>query len=408
MAAKLTKTNWPGVFRRHVNGCEGGRCDCAYVVIWRHRGRQHKATFRTMVEARAAKGRRASGDTRRVARVKLGDYADEWIRAYRGRTSRGFQESTRAKYRDELEQRIKPHFGRTQLAEITPGDVKEWFGRLEAGGVSPSGIRKAKRVLSALMADANEDDLLRSGNPCAGVRYVPAKPEPPKPKPRGLTPDEFGVFLARVPDANRLLFAFLGHTGVRIGEALGLRWENVHLADDPHVYICEQVSQGKRKARPKTHHSVRRLPLTAGMAQALTAHKAASDWTRPSDPVFASLTGEPLDASNLRRRVLLPAIEASGIDWPKGVGFHLFRKTAATLFHHRGQVSDRQLADLLGHADPGFTKRVYVGASDRPAEVAFLDQLLPVDGGSGGNTRATQRPETAAARATGDPVESAV
>ena len=74
----------------------------------------------------------------------------------------------------------------------------------------------------------------------------------------------------------------------------------------------------------------------------------------------------------------MPAIEASGIDWPKGVGFHMFRKTAATIGHHRGGWSDRQLADVLGHADPGFTKRTYVGSSDRPAEVAFLDELMPV------------------------------
>jgi integrase len=206
---------------------------------------------------------------------------------------------------------------------------------------------------------------------------VAAKPEPPKPKPRGLSPEEVARFLSHVPERYRLLFEFLGHTGVRIGEALGLRWQHVHLGDDPHVEIREQVYQGKRKARPKTHHSVRSLPLSPGMAQALAAHKAESEWTEPGHPVFASLDGRPLDYSNVRRRALLPAKEASGIEWPKGKAFHLLRSTAATLFHHRGNASDRELADLLGHADPGFTKRVYVGSSDRPAEVGFLDELIP-------------------------------
>jgi hypothetical protein len=46
---KLTKTSMPGIFRRHVAGCTGGRCDCAYVVVWRHRGTQHKSFHRTYV-----------------------------------------------------------------------------------------------------------------------------------------------------------------------------------------------------------------------------------------------------------------------------------------------------------------------------------------------------------------------
>jgi len=90
----------------------------------------------------------------------------------------------------------------------------------------------------------------------------------------------------------------------------------------------------------------------------------------------------------------------------EGVGFHLFRKTAATLFHDRGQVSDRQLADLLGHADPGFTKRVYVGASDRPADVTFLDELLPVEARDRVNTGSTGRTKTAGRSALSQPLEN--
>ena len=46
MAAKLEKTGTPGVFRRHAKGCDRkGRCDCAYVIVWRHRGRQHTETY---------------------------------------------------------------------------------------------------------------------------------------------------------------------------------------------------------------------------------------------------------------------------------------------------------------------------------------------------------------------------
>ena len=52
--------------------------------------------------------------------------------------------------------------------------------------------------------------------------------------------------------------------------------------------------------------------------------------------MFASQTGTPMDYSALRRRALRPAIEASGIDWPKGSAFHVFRKTAGSLIHDSG------------------------------------------------------------------------
>lgn len=63
MARTLTKTNTPGIiFRRHAKDCSGGRCECAYVAIWRHNGAQRKRTFSTLVEAREglAAGRRAA------------------------------------------------------------------------------------------------------------------------------------------------------------------------------------------------------------------------------------------------------------------------------------------------------------------------------------------------------------
>src|SRR5215207_7468876 len=73
MSTTLERTNTQGVFRRHAKGCEGGRCLCPYVVVRRHRGKQHKETFRTLAEARAAKGKRDAGDRRPVARIGFAD-----------------------------------------------------------------------------------------------------------------------------------------------------------------------------------------------------------------------------------------------------------------------------------------------------------------------------------------------
>jgi integrase len=235
------------------------------------------------------------------------------------------------------------------------------------------------------MGDALAEGKVRF-NPVLGVRYVPRRPAPSKPKPRGLTVAELERFMKALAPEWRVFFALLAHTGVRIGEALGLRWEHVHLGDDPHVDVREQVYRGQRKERPKSHHGVRSIPLSPDMAVALDRHRQASGYRGPRHPVFASLTGTPIDYSALRRRVLVPAIEASGIDWPKGTAFHMFRKTAASLLHGNNKTG-RQLADWLGHYDPAFTIRTYVGQVDEGlGDAAFLDELIPVEGQGVGKT----------------------
>jgi hypothetical protein len=181
MAAKLTKTKTPGIFRRHVKGCDGqGRCECPYVVVWRHRGKQHKETHRTYAEAREAQGDRKAGDRRPTSRVSFEDYFAEWIDSYAGRTARGFSETTRPEYRRPIEAHAIPRWGTwrlaevepADLAEVEPADVRELFGKMRQDGKSASAIKKLRAALSAMFATAVEDGILRS-NPAQGVR-VPA------------------------------------------------------------------------------------------------------------------------------------------------------------------------------------------------------------------------------------------
>ncbi len=371
---KMERTKTPGIYRR------GSR----YVVVWRHRGRQRKESFRTISEAREAKARRQGGDRRKVERVLFDDYAATWIDTYRGRTSRGFSETTRIEYRRDVDDKLIPYFRGYRLDEVEPQDVKAWLGWLEDRGTSPAAIRKAKATLSALMGDALEEGKVRF-NPALGVRFVPHTPTEAKPKPKGLTVAELERFMEALEPQWRTCFALLSHTGLRIGELLGLQWQHVHLGDDPHVLVDGQVYRGKRKSRPKSHHGVRQLPLSPGMAVALDRYRRDSEYGESTDPVFASVIGTPLDYSGLRRNVLRPAVEASGIDWPKGQAFHMFRKTAASLIHDSGK-SGRQLADWLGHHDPAFTIRTYVGQVDEGlGDATFLDELIPPGGQQEGN-----------------------
>lgn len=73
------------------------------------------------------------------------------------------------------------------------------------------------------------------------------------------------AILAAMPEQWRAFLMLLVQTGVRIGELLGLTWQHVHLGDDPHILVAEQVYKGQRK-RLKTDASMARVPLSPAMA----------------------------------------------------------------------------------------------------------------------------------------------
>ena len=369
MAAPMDKTRHPGIYRRHVKDrSREERCDCSYVVVWRHRGRQHKETFRTLAEAREAKGNRDAGDRRPVARVGFGDYFDQWIGCYAGRTSRGFTERSRALYRGSLEQHALPRWGSWRLADVEPADVREMYSALRDDGVSVSGVKGVRAALSAMFATAVEDRLLRS-NPIRGVR-IPGDSEEEQAA-KALTRAELALVLEALPPNWRLFFELLVHTGLRISEAIGLTWAQLDLGArprgaGPRTGIRRRAPKTQVEARPPGHSTVR------GMADRLRARRRDT-YQGEAAPVFATVGGAELSRPNLAGRVLKPAAKSVGLGW---VSFHTFRHTCASLLFEGGK-NVKQVQEWLGHADPAFTLGAYVHLMDEGlGDADFLDAAV--------------------------------
>ena len=395
MAAKLEKTKTPGVFKR------GGR----YVVTFRDaEGNQRREAARTYDAARSLKAKRTTeviqGEFHADTKVKLRDYATDWVDRYQGRGRRGFRENTRDEYRRVLAQYVLPYFGeRAVLASIQPTHVAKFIGWLcdpekqgqraaedrraakaaklgvpagslpltEKGkdgkplpippvALSDSTVRNIIAPLSACLATAMREGLIRS-NPCHGVDlpHRPTAEASEEEDVRALNPDQLATLLALIPSQHRLYFRLLAATGLRISEATALQWQHLQLdGDRPHVKVRRALVRG-RMGPPKSKHGRRDVPIPASLVDALRAHQADTNG-EPEGLVFTASNGAPLNTGNLRRRVLKPAAEEACVSW---VGFHTFRHTRASLLFAEGRNAV-QVQRWLGHHSPAFTLSVYV------------------------------------------------
>ena len=170
---------------------------------------------------------------------------------------------------------------------------------------------------------------------------------------RFLTRAELGRLLDEVPAKWWALFELLAATGLRISEAIGLRWDDLALdGSSSHLQVRRAVVR-HAMAAPKSRHGARLVPFSAELAATQRDHRpsgAAGDAY-----VFPGRDGAPSDPGSLRRRVLAPAARRAGLT---GAGFHTLRHTCASMLIEAG-LSPLRLQRWMGHHSAAFTLEVY-------------------------------------------------
>jgi integrase len=198
-----------------------------------------------------------------------------------------------------------------------------------------------------------------SHNPVREVERIEARP---RRMPRALTAEELSALLnhldadekARRRDLPDLVFFMLA-TGVRIGEALALVWQQVDLEAGT-VQITGTLVRVKgegllrKGTKSRAGERTSALPVSA----VVVLRRRFMSGARLDQPVFPSVAGGFRDPSNVRRELR----DATGgtFSW---ITSHVFRKTAATILDEAA-LSGRMIADQLGHARPSMTQDVYL------------------------------------------------
>ena len=181
-----------------------------------------------------------------------------------------------------------------------------------------------------------------------------------------LSPDQARSLLAAAQsDRLEALYVLALTTGMRQGEMLALRWQDVDL-DGGTLQVkatLQLTHEGFDLAEPKTVRSRRQVALTTGAVEALHQHRARQLEERlrlgavweDNDLVFANEVGRPIAAPNLRNRSFYHLLQRAGV--PR-IRFHDLRHTAATLMLGKG-VHPKVVAEMLGHSQIAVTLDLY-------------------------------------------------
>lgn len=304
------------------------------------------------------------------SRIMLNDYLDQWLRD--GAKAK-VRQSTFKTYEWLLNRYVKPVFKGRRLSEVKPLDLQALYTDMQERGLSARTVRFTHAVLSSALKQAVKWRMLPL-NPAEDVDL----PKQERKEMRCLTPEEVARFQEVAKnDPLGLVFLFALATGMRPGEYLALRWQDVDLKAGL-VTVKRAIVQRAgtwHYTEPKTSRSRRTIPLPASTAALLREHYMASPFKAPDDPVFPNHEGRPLDEhSTVRKRfkALLKAAELSN-----GVRLYDLRHTCATLLLGAG-VNPKVVSERLGHASITLTLDTYshVLPTMQEEAAAKLDGIL--------------------------------
>ena len=315
----------------------------------------------------------------------VGELMEAWLASLRVKTDnqgKGLAARTFEQYRDISQGHIIPALGRAKIKDLNKSKVEKWLHVMEGTSYtkgkrtltySANTIRLCRAVLGMALKWGVGEGLI--------VKNVAAETKPaggrPKPEKHAMSEDQ----ARKLIEATRgsylgALWALMITTGLRRGEALGIRWQDY---DGESITVTSQLKiEGGKVTRGdlKTDRSKRRLRLSDFLIADLEAHKvaqfdaAAKDGRQQPDLIFTNSQGSHIRPDNLQKR-FASACKQAGIE-PHEDGrawsVHELRHTAASqLLNDR--VPMQIVSRTLGHSSITVTLDVYSHLTDQDSEL---------------------------------------
>jgi integrase len=299
-------------------------------------------------------------------RLTLEKYLADWLA---NTIKPGRRAGTHLLYETAVRLHVAPVIGKVPLAKVGPQHVQKLQAGMLAKGIGVKRIKLIRACLSAALTQAVRWNLL--------VRNPVSLVEPPheeQEEPRPLTPEQAARLLsvARGHDFEQLYTVMLA-TGLRISEALGLRWFDVDRAElggvdleAKQLHVRQQITiipgQPWTLTPPKSKSGKRSVPLIPVAIAALHAQRARGlelqvhafpgTWQEHGF-VFCDELGQPIVGRRVER-VFKQHLQRAGL--PTDFTPHSLRHSCGTWLTAQ-RVPDRVVMGILGHSSPSMTAR---------------------------------------------------
>jgi integrase len=337
---------------------------CAQYTVYTAKGRKRKTLYGKTRQEVATKLAKALSDQQGglsfdAKNLLLGQYMSLWLAdsvkdTVRLTTYQGYERIVRL--------HIKPTLGRVKLQNLAPTHLRGLYReRLEAG-LAPRMVQLIHTTLHKALKEAAADGLVPRN-----VAGLVRAPRPAGQETNPLTPEQARALL-KTASSERLaaLYVLAVTTGMRQGELLGLKWEDIDLnAGTLRVRrtLSTAIGGGFGFSPPKTAKGRRNIKLPESALSSLRNHREAQLEKRDGITglwedhglVFTTHVGTPISRQDLITRSFKPLLQRAGLP---NIRFHDLRHTCATLLLCRG-VHAKLVQELLGHATISVTLDTY-------------------------------------------------
>ncbi|MFE3023219.1 tyrosine-type recombinase/integrase [Nocardia tengchongensis] len=306
-----------------------------------------------------------------AGKLTWGEWEPRW------QATRIVVKSTDRSDQGRLRDHVRPKWEKVVLREITPGAIQKWVTDLTNAGMAPSTVAKCYYLLSSSMKAAHRAGAI-DANPCKGIDLPKPGPMPE----RYLDDSEVSAITESLSDFDQLVVEVLLGTGMRLGEAMGLHWENVDLKRRL-ISIERAYDPVAQDMKAPKDHERRSIPIGTSLTQRLRRHLSQIGVGKPapspvsyprnsrvhSGLVLAHVEGRPFDPSNLRNR-FDASVRIAHVGKGKSrhqighVRLHDLRHTYASRLLENG-IPIEEVSRLLGHASITTTMRYAHRAKSR-------------------------------------------
>jgi integrase len=273
--------------------------------------------------------------------------------------------STFNHYVNALNAYVLPEFGDSQINRISR-ELIQRFLAVKAKSYSKSTLRSIRVSMGLTLGWAAENGWIDK-NPCTKIK-LPVQTGGRTVTRSVLTEDQIDSIVAKLEEPYATLVVFLAATGLRIGEAIAVQWEDIKRKGDVYVLHVQRRIYDGETGTVKSTKSKRTIPLDRKLIDRMRKLGTEHDW------IFRSEASTPVNPGNALKRYIRPVCKTQKVAVG---GWHDFRHTLSTTLRRNG-VHPKVVSDLLGHERVNLAMDVYdrTEVEDFVAPISLVTNLL--------------------------------